>query len=431
MNHDRSIWAHCLQHAAKSDVGLRRANNQDSLAIAPASSQDAWEQRGHVFMVADGMGAHAAGELASQIATTAVPLAYQKLADRSPSEALLEALTDANRQIHNRGQASPEFKGMGTTATALVLLPQGAVLGHVGDSRAYRLRGNRFEQLTFDHSLVWEMRKAGQIPEDDVPGFISKNIITRSLGPNPAVQVDLEGPFPLAPGDAFLLCSDGLSGQVKDDEMGAILATLPPEEAVQTLVDLANLRGGPDNITVIVARVLGPQIAKDAASGSQPAAAPPSGKPVHPAIWAVLAVFALAAVGLLVLKSLLPALACLIGAVVTALVAAILRFRDGGGGAALDGRPLGRGPYVSCDCSPNAQLVERFKDTAQQLRDAATNEDWSVDWHRFNGHLNQATAATGSGDFTQATREYLRAIAFMMAQLKNQHRPGSDSSIDL
>ena len=269
MNHDRSIWAHCLQHAAKSDVGLRRANNQDSLAVAPASSQDALEQRGHVFMVADGMGAHAAGELASQIAATAVPLAYQKLADRSPSEALLEAVSDANRQIHNRGQASPEFKGMGTTATVLVLLPQGAVLGHVGDSRAYRLRGNRLEQLTFDHSLVWEMRKAGQIPEEDVPGFISKNIITRSLGPNPAVQVDLEGPFPLAVGDTFLLCSDGLSGQVKDDEIGAILATLPPEEAVQTLVDLANLRGGPDNITVIVARVLGPQIAQDAAAGAE------------------------------------------------------------------------------------------------------------------------------------------------------------------
>ena len=330
MNDDRSIWAHCLQHAAKSDVGLRRANNQDSLAVALAGSQDVFEQRGHVFMVADGMGAHAAGELASQIAATAVPLAYQKLVDRGPSEALLEAVSDANRQIHNRGQASPEFKGMGTTATVLVLLPQGAVLGHVGDSRAYRLRGTRLDQLTFDHSLVWEMRKAGQLPEEDVPGFISKNIITRSLGPNSAVQVDLEGPFPLAVGDTFLLCSDGLSGQVKDDEIGAILATLPPEEAVQTLVDLANLRGGPDNITVIVARVLGPQIAQGAAAGAE-AAKPPASKPIHPAIWAVLVVFSLAAVGLLVLESWLPALACLIGALVTALVAAILRFRDGGG----------------------------------------------------------------------------------------------------
>ena len=177
-----------------SDIGLRRANNQDSYAVALAGNQADFEQRGHLFMVADGMGAHAAGELASKMATDVVSLVYRKLLDQSPPEAILSAVLDANHQIHTRGQASPDFRGMGTTATTLVLLPAGALVAHVGDSRAYRVRGNRIEQLTFDHSLVWEMQAAGQLPNGEVPGYISKNIITRSLGPNPTVQVDLEGP---------------------------------------------------------------------------------------------------------------------------------------------------------------------------------------------------------------------------------------------
>ena len=222
----------------------------------PAASQTVWQQRGDLFVVADGMGAHAAGELASKLSTDTVPLVYHKLTDRTPAEAILAAVEEANAQIHSRGQASIDFKGMGTTTTVLALLPYGALLAHVGDSRAYRLRGNRFEQLTFDHSLVWEMRAAGQL-QGQVPDFVPKNVITRSLGPNPKVQVDLEGPLPVAPGDTFLMCSDGLSGPVKDEELGMILGSMPPAEAVRALVDLANLRGGPDNITVIVAKAVG------------------------------------------------------------------------------------------------------------------------------------------------------------------------------
>ncbi len=142
----------------------------------------------------------------------------------------------------------------------LVLLPQGALVAHVGDSRVYRLRGTRLEQLTFDHSLVWEMSAAGQLPKDALPGFVPKNIITRSLGPHASVQVDLEGPFPLEAEDTFLLCSDGLTGQVCDEEIGVLLQCLPPADAAQVLIDLANLRGGPDNVTVIIARVKGPAL---------------------------------------------------------------------------------------------------------------------------------------------------------------------------
>ncbi len=126
----------------------------------------------------------------------------------------------------------------------------------MGDSRAYRLRGNRFEQLTFDHSLVWEMRASGQL-QGQVPDYVPKNVITRSLGPAPRSRSTWKGRMPVVPGDTFLMCSDGLSGPVKDEEMGMILFSMPPVEVVRGLVDLANLRGGPDNITVIVVKAVG------------------------------------------------------------------------------------------------------------------------------------------------------------------------------
>ncbi len=145
---------------------------------------------------------------------------------------------------------------MGTTASTLAILPEGAVVAHVGDSRIYRLRRGVFEQLTFDHSLVWEMEASGQVhPNSALGQSIPKNVITRSLGPNAEVMVDIEGPFQVEEGDRFLLCSDGLSGQVDDTEMAALVDCLPEELAARVLVDLANLRGGPDNSTVIIVRI--------------------------------------------------------------------------------------------------------------------------------------------------------------------------------
>ena len=225
-----------------------------------ASDADSWRRRGHVFVVADGMGAHAAGELASKMAADGIPHTYYKLRDESPPDAIRKSVREANQQIHRRGQANPEFKGMGTTTDVLVILPQGALVAHVGDSRVYRLRGTKLEQLTFDHSLVWEMSASGQFADGAAVNLVPKNIITRSLGPHAHVQVDLEGPYPIEMGDTFLLCTDGLTGLVKDEEIGVILGVLPPGEAAQVLIDLANLRGGPDNITVIVVRATGPAI---------------------------------------------------------------------------------------------------------------------------------------------------------------------------
>src|SRR5262249_11599609 len=194
------------------------------------------------------------GEKASELAASIIPHTYHKHAQQGPVPALRKAFSEANASIHSRGQANREFEGMGTTGTALVLRSEGAWLAHVGDSRAYPIREGQIEQLTFDHSLVWVYARQQRIDPASVQN-IPSNVIVRSLGPEPLVQVDIEGPHPVQDGDIYVLCSDGLSGPVSDQEIGAVASTLPPEEACRFLVDLANLRGGPDNITVVIVRV--------------------------------------------------------------------------------------------------------------------------------------------------------------------------------
>jgi PPM family protein phosphatase len=409
-----------LEYASLSDVGLRRSNNQDSLALMPAGSPNLWQERGDLFVVADGMGAHAAGELASKLSTDTVPLVYHKLMDRTPAEAVLAAIEEANAQIHSRGQASAEFKGMGTTTTALVLLPYGALLAHVGDSRAYRLRGNRLEQLTFDHSLVWEMRESGQVPD-----FVPKNVITRSLGPSPKVQVDLEGPLPTASGDTFLMCSDGLSGQVKDEELGMILGSMPPAEAARSLVDLANLRGGPDNITVIIAKAVGPGWAPSSGEMPQPQA---EVRPVSPLVWIAMGVTALLGLGLLVMavqnpSAWIPAGVCLVAAAVLGIGAVM--YRKGGekkGPAMNPGAPgrYGRGPYTAVVCPPTPGFVKHLAETLRELREAASQADLEVDTAGLNAILDRAAAGNQAGDYSQAVRYYCQGISFLVAEFKRQ-----------
>ncbi|MGA2796175.1 MAG: PP2C family serine/threonine-protein phosphatase [Thermoguttaceae bacterium] len=414
-----------MENAALSDLGLRRANNQDSFTVFLAGNQQDFLRRGHLFMVADGMGAHAAGELASKIATDIVPMTYQKLRDKSPPDAILAALLDANNQIYTRGQASPEFRGMGTTATVLVLLPQGALLAHVGDSRAYRVRGQKIDQLTFDHSLVWELQATGQKYEEPISNFIGKNIITRSLGPNPNVQVDLEGPHPCQVGDTFLLCSDGLSGQVEDAEIGAVLVCLPPAEAVQALVDLANLRGGPDNITVVCARVLDRQIAQDPGAQSAGVTGGQNRRPVHPLIWTIFGMASLAALGLGTIGQGTAALVSLLVAFLSGITAMVRHYGGANEVPSFEGRHFGRGPYVSCDCGPDEKFIVKLNEIINQLRDAAVGENWKIDWNRFNQFLTSANEARNSADYVGSAREYLRAIIFMMAELKHQRPHGN------
>ena len=432
MAHSLGDGRSSLEQAALTDVGLRRANNQDSYVVALAGDEASWSRRGHLFVVADGMGAHAAGELASKMACESLPHTYRKLIDRPPAEALKMALTTTNAAIHERGQANAEFQGMGTTCSALVLLPRVAVIAHVGDSRVYRVRGGKIEQLTFDHSLVWEMMAAGQMPRGEVANFIPKNIITRSLGPRADVQIDLEGPFALEPGDTFLLCSDGLSGQIKDEELGVILATLSPDEAVHALVDMANLRGGPDNITAIVVRILTvpPEVSEEPAAAV--AKVNPPAAPVAQVSWALMALASLIAV-LLVLSDNLPAaLASGLVAALAAVVALVYSLLKAPPPARPDFTgPLGSGPHSAHECAPNAERVAMLAQMAQQLREAAKDEHWTLDWSKFNAYGDRAQAALAAGDFVRAVREYALAISFMMSEIRRQpsRKDHRDSSV--
>ena len=410
-------WDTFLEHASLSDVGLRRANNQDSMAVALAGTRERFLQQGHVFVVADGMGAHAAGELASKMATDIVPLTYCKMVDLPRPEALSKAIHDANTQINNRGVANDDFRGMGTTNDTLVLLACGALIGHVGDSRVYRWRSRRIEQLTFDHSLVWELRAAGHIPNDEIPWHVPTNIITRSLGPNPKVVVDLEGPFPVETGDTFLLCSDGLSGQVEDMEIGTLLGCLSPTEAVRALVNLANLRGGPDNITAIVVRATGPL---DGTTGLD--------DPSHKGGWnsrrtdlVLGGLFGLliAVTGI----SWATGTTTLISASLAAAAAGLLGWRHYRGFRPKreDHEPLlGKGPYTGVDCPADTAFVNRLATVIRELRSAARAGNWAVDWSEFDAFAALAEESTQATDYVRAVREYCQAMDFMMDELKSQ-----------
>jgi PPM family protein phosphatase len=229
--------------AFRTDTGRQRSENEDSLFV-----------RAPIFVVADGMGGAQAGEVASKTAADAFD---RDLPESSPERFLRATIEEANRRIHELAKADPSRAGMGTTITAAIVDAgkEEVALGHVGDSRAYRLRRGRLEQLTRDHSLVEEMRRKGQITDAQAEDHPQRSIITRALGPEPEVEVDLQT-VPASPGDVFLLCSDGLTTMLSEERIAAVLsATATMREAVRTLVDEANAAGGRDNITALTFRL--------------------------------------------------------------------------------------------------------------------------------------------------------------------------------
>ena len=347
-----------------------------------------------------------------------MPLTYQKLRDEPTPAAIRKAIEDANARIHSRGQANLDFRGMGTTTSVLLILPQGALVAHVGDSRVYRLREGRIEQLSFDHSLVWEMMATGKMREQEVPGYIPKNIITRSLGPSPHVEVDLEGPLPVAAGDTFLLCSDGLSGQVSDEEIGTLLGAFAPREAAQVLVDLANLRGGPDNISVIVAKVVG---LPPAPAVDWPTSSRATSRPVHPFVWVALGITVLATIVLAMAGQLIGAAATAVGAVAAGLTALVWKL-GGVSRYGVEGQRFGRGPYASRTCQLNNEFVDKLAKVVKQLREAATEESWMFDWSRFNEFDSRAMACAERKDYSGAVSEYGHAMSFMMEEIRSKRK---------
>jgi protein phosphatase len=426
-------WKPGVVFSELTDIGMRRANNQDSMASLPAKSADRFFHRGHLFVVADGMGAHAAGELASRMATETIAMHYFRSADGNAIDALRSAVIESNAEIHRRGQQNPEFHNMGTTASSLALLPAGAVVAHVGDSRVYRLRSSTLEQLTFDHSLVWEMEASGQVhPHSSLGQSIPKNVITRSLGPNREVEVDVEGPFPLEKGDCFLLCSDGLTGLVEDAEIGTLMDCLPEDLATRVLVDLANLRGGPDNTTVIIVRVEdepdaapGRQRKKNSKSQSKRSA---TAYLMGTSLFCFLVGGGLALVGEwgpMIVAAILGAIALAAGAVQAAKDRQRLEKR------ALPKLSGGKGPYRRYNAKATSDLYKRLGGTVEALREAASDRNWMMDWKKIDQFQKKGQAALKSKDPKQAIRYQAEAIIETMNQLREQHnRAANETAID-
>jgi PPM family protein phosphatase len=298
----------------------------------------------------------------------------------------------------------------------------------VGDSRVYRLRDCRLEQLTFDHSLQWELRRHGRVAENsDLARSIPKNVITRSLGPHSEVSVDLEGPYSLQAGDTFLLCSDGLTGQVSDAELAELLAYLPPEEAAAALIHLANLRGGADNTTVIVVKIVDDAVLADAA---------PEVTPVRAHLPASsLVCLPLAGVGLFIslflwlAEQAVPAAILALAGLGALIAAAVLwyRRRREERAAVSTGEKLGSGPYAHHTFKHGDTIVRTLSSILDQLREAATESRWNVPWQQVDGLRRQAEAAAAAHQFPEAVRQFAAAISFVMVELR---RPGRKKGPD-
>ncbi len=230
--------------AARTHIGKVRSSNQDAILVCPGKYG--------VYGVADGMGGHKAGDVASKIAVAVVERALKN--ERPTISLLRKAIEEANQAIYEEQLANPDYSGMGTTMTVIWEDEDRVLLGHVGDSRAYRVRNSAISQVSLDHSMVAEMVRRGLITEDEARVHPYRNIITRALGTAPTINVDVKE-LEKAPGDLYLLCSDGLSEYVHPNRMNEILRKYSLENAADVLLNLALEGGGRDNISVVLAEV--------------------------------------------------------------------------------------------------------------------------------------------------------------------------------
>lgn len=263
--------------AAATDVGRRRSGNEDSYDIWVADGSGAEHAADTLIVVCDGMGGSNAGEVASRMAAETVVRVFAEDTSGSASRALARAIEVANDEVHEHSRSRVDLNGMGTTCTAVALRGDEITVGHVGDSRAYLIRSGRIRQITSDHSLVAQLVARGQITPAEAKTDPRRNVVTRSVGVGPTVEVDAEQmPDPLVPGDTILVCSDGLHGQVSDDELARLASGESLDRACRELIALANERGGPDNITVALARLVSDDAPDGMSGGAQEFEARPS-----------------------------------------------------------------------------------------------------------------------------------------------------------
>ncbi len=250
-----------LEIASRSDTGLVRSHNEDSVLANPAVG---------LVVLADGMGGYNAGEVASGMATALLGSELEKvLANRAPQEgesgklathvAIEQEIARANGAIFQAAQSQPQYAGMGTTLVMALFYDNRVTVAHVGDSRLYRLRGQEFTQVTRDHSLLQEQIDSGMLTLEQARHSQNKNLVTRAVGIDPSVEAEIHD-YDVRPGDIYLLCSDGLNDMVEDDEIGVTLSSLSAnlELCATHLVQTANDNGGHDNVSVILVRVKQP-----------------------------------------------------------------------------------------------------------------------------------------------------------------------------
>ena len=243
--------------AKGTDTGRSRDHNEDYVDAFSLSDPVRRGQKGDLFIVADGMGGHQAGEVASERAVHVASHDYYADPDQDLRASLIRSISNANADIHQQAQQSAARAGMGTTIVAAVVRGRELIVANVGDSRAYMVRQGTIKQITHDHSFVAEQIRAGILTREEARTHPQRNVITRALGSKPNVQVDSHR-GDLLPGDKVLLCSDGLSEHVPEEDLFRLLEQYAPQDAVARLIALANSRGGSDNITALVFQAVSP-----------------------------------------------------------------------------------------------------------------------------------------------------------------------------
>lgn len=239
-----------LSGCVSTDPGCHRETNEDSGRLFEPSDRELRARKGILLVVADGMGGHQAGEVASRTAVETLGRAYYD-APGDPTSSLAQGFERANQEIQRLARAQPECHGMGTTCTAVAVVGQEAYAAHVGDTRLYLVRNQQIFQMTEDHSAVREMVRQGTITAEQARHHEDRNVLLRALGTRPEVAVDtFPEPFPVIRGDRLVICTDGLHDLVEQQEIRDLVQAKPPKAACAALIGLARARGGYDNITV-------------------------------------------------------------------------------------------------------------------------------------------------------------------------------------
>lgn len=245
-----------VEVAGATDVGCQRQNNEDSYLYWEPPDEKDFQSKGRLAIVADGMGGHEGGQEASRIATEAIQEAYAGEHSGDPQTGLLTGFRRAHEEVIQYAAQHLQLRGMGTTATAIVLLENKLFYAHIGDSRLYRVHGQEISRLTRDHSYVGRLFENGVITAEEAEVHPQRHILTAALGTGPEIPPDIpEHPIPLEHDDVLVLCTDGLWGLLGDQEIQQIVVSNSAADACGKLIEMAKQRGGPDNITVVVLRV--------------------------------------------------------------------------------------------------------------------------------------------------------------------------------